>query len=70
MVHFISYQCNSHFLTSKLSPDFLRDGITGLDEHFFSTQKDRKRLEMSVIIPQLKTYTSPGQHSSKRVRFS
>lgn len=69
MVHFISYQYHCQSLTLKLPPDFLRDGITGLDECFFASQKDRRRLETSVIIPQLKTYPFAGPHLSKRARL-
>ena len=56
-------------LTHNLYLDFFRDGVTGLDEHYFNAQKDRQLLESSLVIPQLKTFYSASQHSSKRARL-
>ena len=56
-------------LAHNLSLDFFHDGVTGLDEHYFNAQKDRQLLESSLVIPQLKTFSSPSRHSSKRARL-
>ncbi|KAF9473195.1 hypothetical protein BDN70DRAFT_937616 [Pholiota conissans] len=53
---------------SCLPYDFFHDGVTGLDEQYFRSQQDRQQLEASVLVPQLKRYSSASQYSSKRTR--
>ncbi len=56
-------------LTHNLSSDFFYDGITKLDERYLNAQQHRQLLESSLVIPQLKTYSSASRRSSKRARL-
>lgn len=49
--------------------DFFSDGVTLLDECYFSAQRDRQNLESSLVIPELKKYFSSGKHLPKRARL-
>ncbi|KJA12863.1 hypothetical protein HYPSUDRAFT_110538, partial [Hypholoma sublateritium FD-334 SS-4] len=51
---------------SDLPNDFFRDGVTELDERYFNAQQDRQHLESTLVIPQLKTYSSRAQRPHKR----
>jgi hypothetical protein len=51
-----------------LSSDFMDAGVTPLDRLCFDTQHDRQCLELSVVIPQLKSRSSASQHPPKRTK--
>jgi hypothetical protein len=53
-----------------LFSEFFCDGVTAFDEHYFNTQKNRRLLELSLVIPQLKKYPSVDRRPSKRTKTS
>jgi hypothetical protein len=57
------------YITLNLCLDFFSDGVTGFDECFFNTQKNRQVLELSQIIPQLINNPTSDSRPPKRTKI-